>query len=121
MTTCAPTDLDEAIGAALLDVLTDQVQVKRLARTPDTSGGSTEAYADHGSPIPAYIAPSGGGELIVADRLGLIDAYTITVPWGSDILDSDRLAAGGLTFQVQYVPKADTAGVTASVVATVVA
>jgi len=119
MTTCAPTTLDEAVAAAWADLLTDSAQVTRLTRTPDSSGGSTESYADAGT-VDCYITPTGGGELIVADRLGLLDTYTVVVPYGSDIRVTDRLVANGLTFHVQYVPQGGTDASPLGVIATVV-
>jgi head-tail adaptor len=120
MTACAPTTLDEALAGAFLAVLTDSAQVMRLTRTPDASGGTTETYADQGA-IPCHVGPTGGGELIVADRLGLVDTYTITVPAGTDVRVTDRLVANGLTFHVQYVPQGPTDAMPLGVVATVVA
>ena len=120
MSTCAPTTLDEAIAGAWTDVLTDQVTVTRLTRLPDASGGSTESYRAVAD-LAAFIEPSGGGELIVADRLGLIDTYTITLLPQADVKVSDRLEAHGRVFHVQYVPQGGTAQVPVAVLATVVA
>lgn len=120
MTTCAPTTLDEAVAGAFLAVLTDSLVVHRLTRTPDSSGGTTETYAAQAGTVPCLVAPTGGGELIVADRLGLVDTYTISVPDSADILVTDRLVVGGTTYHVQYVPQG-TALAVRGVIATVVA
>jgi head-tail adaptor len=120
MTTCAPTTLDEALAGAYLDVLTDLVAITRLTRTPDSSGGTTEAYAALAT-VQGHVAPTSGGEVILADRLGLVDTYTVTLPPGTDVVVTDRLAANGLTFHVQYVPRGGTDPIPVACLATVVA
>lgn len=121
MTTCAPTTLDEALAGAVLDLLPDALVVERLTRTPDSSGGTTEAYAQVQADVPCRVRPTGGGELILADRMGLADAYTIMVPYGTDIQAPDEVLALGLRFHVQFVPQADSAGLVTRLIATVVA
>ena len=120
MTTCAPATLDEAVAAAFLAVLTDQVAITRLTRTPDSSGGTTEAYTALAT-VQGHVGPTSGGEIIVADRLGIVDAYTVTLPPGTDVKVTDRLEANGLVFHVQYVPQGGTDPAPMACLATVVA
>lgn len=107
MTTCSPTTVDEAVQAAILESLTDTLVVSRLTRTRDASGGTKETWTDQPGTVPCWIAPSGGSDLILADRMGLLDTYTILVPWSADILTTDRVKSGGTTFDVSYVPEYD--------------
>lgn len=125
MTTCAPTSLDEALDAAALDVLPDALAVHRLTRTPDSSGGTTEAYVPVVGlgAVPCRIgtlSSTGGGEAIVADRLGILDGYGVTVPAATDILVTDRLAVGQDTFHVQAAPRPGSLSPWRRLIATVV-
>lgn len=120
MATCSPTTLDEALAGAWSAILTDQVDITRLTRTRDSSGGTTEGYTALAT-VQGHVAPTAGAEIIVADRLGIVDAYTITLPYGTDVKVSDRLAANGLLFHVQYVPLGATDQVPLACLATVVA
>lgn len=118
-----PTTLEDAIGAAILDALPDHMAVERVTRTRDSSGGSTESYQGVVGleAVPCRIWPTGvSGEAIVADRLGLVDPYTITVPYGTDIRDSDELVAHDLRFHVQAAPAIRSGGIVQRVLATVV-
>jgi head-tail adaptor len=121
MSTCAPTTLNEALDGAFLGILESTLVVSRLARTPDQSGGGVESYQDQPGTVPCHVAPAGGGELLVADRLGYVDAYTITVPYGMDLRVTDRLKALGRVFQVQYVPQVGTDHAPMRCIASVVA
>lgn len=119
-----PTTLEDAIGAAILDALPDLLAVERVTRTPDSSGGSTESYQEVVGlgAVPCRIWPTGmGGEAIVADRLGLVDPYTVTVPYPTDIRDNDELVSHGLRFHVQAAPAIRSGGVVQRILATVVA
>lgn len=121
MTACAPESLSEAVATAVGDTLTDRLAVERLTRTPDSSGGTTEGYTPTLADVPCRIVPSSGGEGIIADRLGLLDAYTITVAAGVDIRVTDELVAHDLRFHVQAAPLVNTDALTRRVVATVTA
>jgi hypothetical protein len=127
VSTCAPTTLAEAIAGAVETALDDTLSVERLTRTPDSSGGSTESYqAVTGlDAVPCRIVPQSVsqaiGEQIVADRLGLVDPYVISVPYGTDIRVPDELVAHGQRFHVQAAPSIHTGGLVTRVVATVVA
>ena len=70
-----------------------------LVRTPDDSGGWTEAPT-LGAAVPCRVAPLGAGrsgspEEIIAARMGLIEAWVVTVPVGITLSESDVVVING--------------------------
>lgn len=77
----------------------DTLQVVEYASTPDGEGGYTTTPT-LGDPVPTRVAPLGAGrsgspEEIVAGRMGLVEAWVLTVPVGTDIDESDTVVING--------------------------
>ncbi len=78
----------------------DTCAIQRVTRTRDGAGGSTTATATVAS-VPCRLRPAGGGdERTIADALQWIVAYTVSVPWGTDLAPADTLLIAGRTFQI---------------------
>lgn len=77
----------------------DTLQVVTTERTPDGAGGYTETPT-LGDPVPTRVAPlgasrSGSPEEIIAGRLGLAEAWVVTVPVGTTIDEADTIVING--------------------------
>lgn len=78
----------------------DSCAIQRATRTRDGAGGSTTATAILAT-VPCRLRPAGGGdERTIADALQWVVAYTVSLPWGTDLRPTDTLLIAGRTFQV---------------------
>lgn len=79
----------------------DTATILRLTAA-STAGGHSETYAQVGTTQCRLTASvlSGGTEQMGAGQLVATMAYTMTVPPGTDIRDSDRIVCQGTTFEV---------------------
>ena len=86
------------------DTMPDSVVIWRYTVSSDGMGGNTETWAAVGT-VDGRLAlvNLAGVEKAIADRLTGADPYVVTVPTGSTVLDRDRLAVSGRTFEVAYV------------------
>lgn len=81
-------------------------EVKRLTRTTDGQGGSTESYATYAYTLCHAGSSSGYGEMetVVSDRLHGRTAYTVRLPFTTDVRMGDQLIIDGRTFDVVTDP-----------------
>jgi len=78
----------------------DSCAIQRVTRTKDGAGGSTTATAIMAT-VPCRLRPAGGGdERTIADALQWVVAYTVSLPWGTDLRPADTLLIAGRTFQI---------------------
>jgi hypothetical protein len=60
-----------------------------LIRRREFFGDTESSYADHLEDVPARFHPGFGFWRLVADRFQGITAFTVTMPWDTDIKASD--------------------------------
>src|SRR5436853_652197 len=100
-----PVMITDAELAALrtenLQAMPDAATILRQTAA-STAGGHSETYAQIGTSPCRLTASvlSGGTEQMGAGQLVATMAYTMTVPAGTDIRDSDRIVCQGTTFEV---------------------
>ncbi len=92
-------DLDE-LKAIQEDAMPDPCLVQRKTTT-DTNGVRTGTYATIETTV-CRIRASGKEpeERLIAERMGSVVAYTISLPAGTDVTEADRLVAQERTFEV---------------------
>lgn len=89
-----------SLRATLTTSLPGTVTVTRSSVTSDGFGGQTEAWAAIGT-VAARVSPTGSGsESITAGGVVAVAPWTVTLPWGTDITERDRMAYGGQTLEV---------------------
>ena len=83
------------------EILTDTCDILRETRVRVPSGGSTITYPVKYSGVPCAVI--GGGnpqeQLIAGQEVGAIPEH-ILLPLGQDILGSDRIKVGSITYHV---------------------
>jgi len=85
-----------------LKMLTDTCDILRLNRVQVPSGGYTETYPKHNTdPVPCLVTSAGvPQELLTAGQeVGFVPKI-IVLPAGTDVLGSDRIKVGVLTYHV---------------------
>lgn len=87
--------------------LDQQVQVERLARTPDSQGGFAEVWSVVYTLFAEVLAQS-GSEQPGADRLVAVAGYTVTIHAvdAPDLTELDRLVWNGLHLNIRRAPPA---------------
>lgn len=102
-----PAEVTQARTDATL-AMPDTCAIRRVTRTKDGAGGSTTATATVAT-VPCRLRPAAGGdERTIADALQWVVAYTVYLPWGTDLIPADTLLINGRTFQVGGVLKGGT-------------
>lgn len=89
----------EAARDAWDSLMPDTLQRQTVERVPDGSGGYTETPT-LGAAVPTRVAPLGAGnsgspEEILAGRLGLVEAWVVTVPVGTTLDEADTIVING--------------------------
>lgn len=101
LTTTQTTDL----RATQQGALTRSCQIQRPTATSDGAGGQTTTTATVATVPCAYRQRDlSVGERELAGRLGVGTLLTLTVPWGTDLRNVDRVLVDGRTFEVQASP-----------------
>ncbi len=83
-------------------VLNDVCDILRETRVPTSSGGFTITYPKHNTdPIPCAVMNSGvpREQLLSGQEVGFIPKI-ILLPKGTDVLGSDRIKVGTITYHV---------------------
>lgn len=89
--------------AELDDTLPGTVVLSRLTRTGDGQGGFTASYAASGT-VSCRLSPiDNGDEGVVADRVAEVDKWMLTVPAGTDVIETDRAVHAGVTYEIEHV------------------
>jgi len=80
----------------------DTCTIRRYTTASDGMGGITETWANLATGVTVRIMPAGDSarELLVAAGLTQLDAWLITLPYGQDVNEKDRIVSGGRTFEV---------------------
>jgi len=93
-----------AMREAVEAILPDTCTIKRCSRTADGAGGFTEAWSDVAT-VKGRLAPAGArpDERAVADRLGVLVEWALTLPALTDVGPGDRVSIGGRTLEVVWV------------------
>jgi len=83
--------------------LTGTATIQTLVTTSDGAGSTTESFAT-GVPIPARLAPAGGGETGPAgDRVDDRTTHILSFPAGTQITAADRVDMDGRAYEVTAV------------------
>lgn len=83
--------------------LSDVCQVGTLTATDDGGGGATSSWS-YGADVPCRIDPITGNESLAAERISDRSTHLVTLPPGTMVTTSSRLAINGLgTFEVTAV------------------
>jgi len=93
-------DLSTMRAAQQLTMLT-ACYVRRKSSTTDSQGGHTTTNSD--TATVCRIAPTGGDEAEIAAKLEAVTAYTITLPYGTDVLASDEIVIGSTVYAIRAV------------------
>jgi len=89
-----------SLRATLTTSLPGTVTVTRSSVTADGFGGQTEAWAAIGT-VAARVSPTGNGqENITAGGVIAVAPWTVTMPYGTNITERDRLTYQGQTLEV---------------------
>lgn len=87
-----------AIQATQLLTLTEACTIQHRALTSDGAGGWTDSWTD--TTTVCRVAPVGADEAVLAGQQRIKADWKITLPAGTVVVDSDRLAVGGRAFEV---------------------
>jgi hypothetical protein len=79
----------------------DSCAVTRLTQASDGAGGQTETWATVAT-VACRVTPQviRGRDLDIAERIAMSQQFIITVPAGTNVLVSDRIVSGGVTYEV---------------------
>lgn len=83
------------------EVLSDVCDILRETRVPTASGGSTITYPAIHTGVPCAVMNSGKPQeqLLSGQEVGFIPKI-ILLPKGTDVLGSDRIKVGAITYHV---------------------
>jgi hypothetical protein len=90
----------ERIRAAFNKALPDTAEIKRETLVPDGFGNFTRSEVTAGTADCRVISMTYDMERIYADKIGNRLGYKILLPYGTDILDTDRLIVRGVTMEI---------------------
>ncbi len=76
--------------------------VQRLAEVSDGQGGFTQAWTAVGT-VDARMVAKSGNTRAVGGKDSVVGAYTLTVPVGTDIQETDRVVIGAVPYRVLFV------------------
>jgi SPP1 family predicted phage head-tail adaptor len=68
----------------------------------DGGGGGSVTWTAAGT-VPCRIAPLGGAERLIGDRISPDADSVITLPWNASVTEGSRIVSGGGTFNVEHV------------------
>jgi len=86
------------------DALPGTCNVSRPTLTSNNAGGYTEAWAVVTTATECRVQQGGGpNERLLAERLGVTSAWTITFQVGTDVRPTDRVVTLGRTFEVHDI------------------
>jgi head-tail adaptor len=74
-------------------LMPDSGQISRRTLTSDGMGGQTESWAAQGTAKACRIGTGGRSaeERRIAERVGAVMSYVVTLPAGTDITEADRI------------------------------
>lgn len=80
--------------------LPDACEVWRVTNTPDGRGGLTETAVKVETTRCRVAKTSRPGELVIAERAGVVTPFTVTLPWNSQAAIGDQIRVGARVFRV---------------------
>lgn len=100
-----PMELSADLAAARAEAnefLFETGEVHRLSRTRNEGGGVVERYGlvpgmDN---VPANLKRREAREVVIADKVQLLETAGLEVPFGTDIRETDRVVVGGKVWEV---------------------
>lgn len=84
--------------------LRDAITIRRLADTPDGSGGFTRDWTTVVGPIFAEVLGQNGREALIANTLQGVATYKITVHYRTDLRVNDQVLWNGLELNIVAPP-----------------
>ena len=91
------------LRAAQEALMTETATISRSTRVPDGMGGMTDALAVVASAVPCRRANTTGSERTMAERLSAVNAWTISLPAGTNVAVGDQISVSGLVLRVRGV------------------
>lgn len=91
-----------AMRAEMAAALPDTCQIARPLRLPDGAGGFSETYTVIAT-VPCRIASM--GQTQTAARSGSAASWTVGLPAGTDVRESDRIVYGARKFEIGSILK----------------
>lgn len=88
------------------DAMPASAVVQRVTLSSDGMGGASEAWAAVGT-ATARVSPNGAGSDTLLTGRPLHEApWVVTLPYGTDVTERDRIVAAGMTLEVVDAPTA---------------
>jgi hypothetical protein len=82
-------------------VLPETCDIRRPVSVADGYGAQTLTFPASGSAAACRLgAPRSQQERVIADRLSPLSAYTVTLPAGTDVLETDNIVTDSRTLRV---------------------
>lgn len=91
-----------AMRADLGSLLPDTCVIKAYATTVDGQGGFTESWTAAGT-VACRMDSTSGQRSTVADSTRSFSGFVLTVPFDTDIGETDQVVHGGYTYNVMAV------------------
>lgn len=91
-----------AIRAEVGKVLPGTCVISRLNEAPDGQGGMRQSWAAVGT-VTCRLAANSGQTRAVAGQANAVGAYTLTVPYDTNIQYDDRATIDGVIYRVAFV------------------
>jgi len=83
-----------------LAALTDSCDVMRAARVSDDAGGVTETWASEGTVACRLVPARSAREDVAGGAVASITRWAVLFAHDADVMASDRLEIGGVTYEV---------------------
>ena len=83
-------------------LMPDTVEIRRKSRVSDGEGGYTSTWATVETTTGRY-QTAGARELEIASHLANAVEGTITLPFGTDVQETDQLIRAGITYNVSGI------------------
>jgi len=92
------------LRATLDESLPDTAIIQRATRASDGMGGFDETWSNAGT-VECRVSPSGREpeERMIAERLGSVTLWTVTLPAETNVTAADRIAVDSRAFEVVAV------------------
>ena len=84
--------------------LPETVYIQSLTAVSDGAGGSTETIATKATTAGRIGLPN-GRELELAAKIQAVNAYVVTLPWNTDLADTDQLQINGKNYRVNHIQR----------------
>lgn len=94
-----------ALRSHLSATLPETCEIDYVAETQDARGALVKGWTARGTAIACRLSPSVGRDFdfFTGDRVDESRYWTLSVAYNQTVLDTDRVIAGGNTYQVRMV------------------